>query len=88
MEMDRYMKSPGEQGSADAAAQRRAARDHKWPLPARILVAVALLPVWAAFLLAAEGDFSVVGPWFEPLLIALMVATVIVVWTTTARSQR
>jgi hypothetical protein len=88
MEMDRYMKSPGAQGSGDAAARRRDARDRKWPLPARILVAVALLPVWAAFLLAAEGDFSVVGAWFEPLLIALMVATVIVVWTTTGRSQR
>ena len=88
MEMDRYLNSPGARGNGDASASRRGAGDRKWPLPARILVAVALLPVWAAFLLAAEGDFSVVGAWFEPLLIALMVATVIVVWTTTARSQR
>ena len=76
MEIDRNLADNGKAG------------DRKWPLPARILVAVALLPVWAAFLLAAEGDFSVVGAWFEPLLIALMGVTVIVVWTTTGRSQR
>jgi K+ transporter len=80
MEIDRNLESN------DTA--RHAAHDRKWPLPARVLVAVALLPVWAAFLLASEGDFSVIGAWFEPLIIALIVATVIVVWTTTAHSQR
>jgi hypothetical protein len=49
---------------------------------------VALLPLWAALILAAENDFSFIGMWFDPLMIALMIATVIVVWTTTARTQR
>ncbi|HEX6451776.1 MAG TPA: hypothetical protein VF060_20220 [Trebonia sp.] len=70
-----------------SAGERDRARG-KWPLPARLLVAVALLPLWAAVILAAEGDFSFIGQWFEPLMIALMIATVIVVWLTTARSQR
>jgi hypothetical protein len=49
---------------------------------------VALLPVWAAAILAAENDFSFIGSWFDPLMIALMIATVIVAWTATGRSQR
>ena len=49
---------------------------------------MALLPVWAAAILAAENDFSFIGTWFDPLMIALMIATVIVAWTATGRSQR
>jgi hypothetical protein len=60
----------------------------RWPWPARLLVAVALLPVWAAAILAAENDFSFIGTWFDPLMIALMIATVIVAWTAIGRSQR
>jgi hypothetical protein len=74
----------GQSGPGGEHAGRRG----KWPLPARILVAVLLLPVWAAVILAAEGDFSAIGPWFEPLMIALMCTTVVVVWATTGRSQR
>ena len=62
--------------------------DRRWPRPARVLVAVALLPVWAAVILAAENDLAFLGQWFDPLMIALMLATVIVVWTATGRSQR
>jgi FtsH-binding integral membrane protein len=53
-----------------------------------VLVTLALLPVWAAAILAAENDFSFIGSWFDPLMIGLMLATVIAAWTTTARSQR
>ena len=73
-------------GSRDGAA--RGAGDGKWPRPVRLLVTVALLPVWAAVILAAENDFSFIGSWFDPLMIAVMIATVVVAWTATARSQR
>ena len=33
--------------------------DRKWPLWARVLFAVLLVPVWAAGILAAENDFTV-----------------------------
>jgi K+ transporter len=69
-------------------AHDRGAGDRKWPRPVRLLVTVALVPVWAAAVLAAENDFSFVGGWFDPLIIGLMLLTVVVVWTTTARSQR
>lgn len=72
----------------NGSANEHAGARGKWPLPARLLVAVALLPLWAAVILAAEGDFNFIAPWFDPLMIALMIATVIVVWLTTARSQR
>ena len=81
-------------GSPEAAADHPASEGQharprrKWPLPARLLVAAALLPLWAAVILAAEDDFSFIGTWFDPLMIALMIATVIVAWTATARSQR
>jgi hypothetical protein len=67
---------------------RNPAGDRKWSWPARLLVTVALLPVWAAVTLAAENDFSFIGTWFDPLMIALMITTVIVAWTATGRSQR
>jgi K+ transporter len=66
----------------------RPAGDGKWPWPARLLVTVALLPVGAAVILAAENDLAFIGSWFDPLMIALMIATVIVAWTATGRSQR
>jgi K+ transporter len=69
-------------------ARERGAGDRTWPPLARLLVTVALIPVWAAAVLAAENDFSFVGGWFDPLIIGLMLVTVVVVWTTTARSQR
>jgi hypothetical protein len=80
----------GTAGSRPGAAggSRRGAGDRKWPRPARLLVTVALLPVWAAAILAAENDFSFIGGWFDPLMIGLMIATVIAAWTATARSQR
>jgi hypothetical protein len=62
--------------------------DRKWPRPVRLLVTVALLPVWAAAILAAENSLNVIGSWFSPVMIALMIATVIAVWAATARSQR
>ena len=49
---------------------------------------VALLPVWAAAILTAENSLNFIGGWFGPVMIALMIATVITVWATTARSQR
>jgi len=67
---------------------RYPAADRKWSWPVRLLVAVALLPVWAAVILAAENDFSFIGTWFDPLMIALMITTVIVAWTATGGSQR
>ena len=73
-------------GSAAGLAGQAASR--RWPWPARLLVTVALLPVWAAAILAAENDFSFIGTWFDPLMIALMIATVVVAWTATGRSQR
>jgi hypothetical protein len=62
--------------------------DRKWPRPARLLVTVALLPVWAAAILAAENSLNFIGSWFSPVMIALMIVTVIAVWAATARSQR
>jgi hypothetical protein len=62
--------------------------DRKWPRPARLLVTVALLPLWAAAILAAENDFAFIGSWFDPLMIGLMLATVIAVWAATANGQR
>jgi hypothetical protein len=73
-------------GSADGSARPTA--DRKWPRPARLLVTAALLPVWAAAILAAENDLAFIGNWFDPLMIVLMIATVIVAWAATARSQR
>ena len=73
-------------GAAGGTAE--SAGDRKWPWPARLLVTVALLPVGAAVILAAENDFAFIGSWFDPLMIALMIATVIVAWTATGRSQR
>jgi len=71
-----------------AAGSARAADDRRWPRPARLLVTVALLPVWAAAILAAENSLNFIGSWFGPLMIALMIATVVAAWATTARSQR
>jgi hypothetical protein len=62
--------------------------DRKWPLWARILTGVLLVPVCAAGLMAAENDFAGLGVWFDPLMIFVMVLTVAVVWATTGRSQR
>jgi hypothetical protein len=62
--------------------------DRKWPVWARVLVALLLLPVWAAAILAGENDLSELGTWFDPLMIGLMAATVVVAWITTQRSQR
>jgi K+ transporter len=78
-------------GTPDASANgsvRREAGDRKWPRPVRLLVTVALLPVWATTILASENSFNFIGSWFGPLMIALMIVTVIAVWATTARSQR
>jgi hypothetical protein len=77
-------------GSQPGAAARtgREVGDRRRPRPARMLVTLALVPVWAAAILAAENDLAFVGAWFGPVMIALMVATVIAVWTATARSQR
>ena len=49
---------------------------------------MALLPIWAAAILAAENSLNFIGSWFSPLMVALMIATVIAAWATTARSQR
>jgi len=73
-------------GTADGSVRLTA--DRKWPRPLRLLVTVVLLPVWAAAILAAENSLNFIGSWFGPLMIALMIATVIAVWTATARSQR
>jgi hypothetical protein len=66
----------------------RLTNDRKWPWAARLLVTIALLPVWAAAILAAENSLNFIGSWFGPLMTALMIAVVIAVWTATARSQR
>ena len=71
-----------------AAGSARLTGDRKWPRPVRLLVTVVLLPVWAAAILAAENSLNFIGSWFGPLMIALMIAMVIAVWATTARSQR
>ena len=62
--------------------------DRKWPAWARIVVALLLLPVWAAAILAAENDLSELGAWFDPLMIGLMIVTVVTAWIATQRSQR
>jgi protein-S-isoprenylcysteine O-methyltransferase Ste14 len=74
-------------GTAEASA-RREAGDRKWPWGVRLLVAVLLLPVWAASILASENSFNSIGIWFGPLMTAFIVAVVIAVWAATARSQR
>ena len=74
-------------GTADASA-RSEAGDRKWPWGGRLLVAVLLLPVWAAAILASENSFNFIGVWFGPLMAAVMIAVVIAVWAATARSQR
>ena len=73
-------------GTANGSA--RLTSDHKWPRSVRLLVTVALLPVWAGAILAAENSLNFIGSWFGPLMIALMIATVVAVWAATARSQR
>jgi hypothetical protein len=73
-------------GTTDGSA--RLTGDRKWPRPTRLLVTIALLPVWAAAILAAENSFNFIGIWFGPLMTALMIAAVIAVWAATARSQR
>jgi K+ transporter len=77
-------------GPPDGTANGRAhlTGDAKWPRPVRLLVAVALLPVWTAAVLAAENSLNFIGSWFGPLMIAFMIVTVITVWAATARSQR
>jgi K+ transporter len=74
-------------GAADEST-RRAPDDRKWPWPSRLLVTVALMPVCAAAILAAENSLNFIGSWFSPVLIAAMIATVIAVWAATARTQR
>jgi Na+-driven multidrug efflux pump len=73
-------------GAADGSA--RLTNDRKWPWAARLLVTIALLPVWAAAILASENSFNFIGNWFGPLMTAVMVAVVIAVWVATARWQR
>jgi hypothetical protein len=72
----------------DPASCPGSVTDRAWPLWARILVGVLLVPVGAAALMAAENDFAGLGTWFDPLMIGLMVLTVAVVWATSGRSQR
>jgi hypothetical protein len=67
---------------------RHEVSDRKWPWGVRLLVAVLLLPVWAAALLVSENSLNFIGIWFGPLMTAVIVAVVIAVWATTARSQR
>jgi hypothetical protein len=74
-------------GSPDGTT-RGEADDQKWPWPARLLVTVLLLPVGAAAILAAENSLNFIGSWFSPVIIVLMIAIIIAVWVTTARSQR
>jgi hypothetical protein len=62
--------------------------DRKWPAPARALITVLFLPVWAAAILAAENDFSEVGAWFDLLMVGLMAVTVVAAWVSTRDSQR
>jgi hypothetical protein len=74
-------------GTADGSA-RREADDRKWSWGVRLLVAVLLLPVWAAALLVSKNSLNFIGIWFGPLMTAFIVAVVIAVWATTAHSQR
>jgi protein-S-isoprenylcysteine O-methyltransferase Ste14 len=71
-----------------AESGRRDAGDRKWPWPARLVVTVALLPVWAAAILASENSLNFIGSWFSPVMIVLMIAAVVAVWAATGRSQR
>jgi hypothetical protein len=71
-----------------AGGSARLTDDRKWPRPVRLLVTVALLPVWAAAILASENSLNFIGSWFGPVMIVLMIGTVIAVWAATARSQR
>ena len=71
-----------------AGGSARPAGDRTWPWGVRLLVAVLLLPVWAAAILASENSFNFIGIWFGPLMTAVIVAAVIAVWAATARSQR
>jgi Na+-driven multidrug efflux pump len=71
-----------------AGGSARPASDRKWPWGVRLLVAVLLLPVWAASILVSENSFNFIGIWFGPLMTAFIVAVVIAVWAATARSQR
>ena len=81
---------PDAAGTPDGTAggSGRLTDDRKWPRPVRLLIAVVLLPVWAAAILASENSLNFIGSWFGPLMIVLMIATVIAVWAATARSQR
>jgi hypothetical protein len=82
---------PDAAGTPDATAggsTPRGADDRKWPWPVRLLVTVALLPVWAAAILASENSLNFIGSWFSPVMIVLMIAIVIAVWAATARDQR
>jgi hypothetical protein len=80
--------TPGTPGVTANGSARREASDCKWPRPVRLLVTVALLPVWAAAILAAENSLNFIGSWFGPVMIGLMIATVITAWAAPARSQR
>jgi hypothetical protein len=77
-------------GTPDGTANGsgRLTGDRKWPRPVRLIITVALLPVWAAAILAAENSLNFIASWFGPVMIALMIVTVIAVWAATARSQR
>lgn len=77
--------------SADGAGGRtgRPAGDHKWSLPARLLVTGGLLPVGIAVILAAENSFTAaIGEFFGPLMVTFMISIVIVTWLATGRGQR
>jgi K+ transporter len=77
-------------GTPDGTANgnTRLTSGRKWPWPTRLIVTVALLPVWAAAILASENSLNFIGSWFSPVMIGLMIATVIAVWAATARLQR
>ena len=75
-------------GTPDGTAEGSARGGRTWPRPARLLLTVALLPVWAAAILASENSLNFIGSWFSPVMIVLMIAMVVAVWAATARSQR
>jgi FtsH-binding integral membrane protein len=62
--------------------------ERKWPVWARIVVTLLLLPVWAAAILAAENDLSGLGTWFELVMVGLMAVIVVAAWVTTRDTQR
>jgi hypothetical protein len=82
--------TPNTTGTPDGTANGgvRLTGDRKWPRPARLLVTMALLPVWAGAILAAGGSLNFIGSWFAWLMNVLMIVVVIAVWAATARSQR